>query len=92
MALSDQSRYTEGQFLWVNTSSRGNKYTVYLNTVVMLTTAYTIHIVREGDTMAIVAAIYYGDTGKWWIIADANPQCFNPYTSLQPGNTLRVPQ
>jgi nucleoid-associated protein YgaU len=78
--------------VWVNTKSRNNKLTAYLNTVTVLTVTYNVYIVREGDTMAMVANRFYGDTTKWWVIADANPHIFQPFIDLKPGAMLRVPQ
>ena len=31
------------------------------------------HIVKEGDRPDLLAGHYYNDPGKWWRIADANP-------------------
>ena len=77
MALSSTSRYTEGEFMWVD-SDRGSKYTVYY--------------VREGDNLWNLAAKYYSDPKQWVILADANPHVFNPFIDIRPGTMLRVPQ
>ena len=90
MALSSTSRYSEGEYLWV-ASDRGNKFTVYLNTVTRLTVAYSIYYVREGDNLWNLAAKFYSDPREWNILADANPHVFNPYVDLHPGTMLRVP-
>lgn len=91
MALSERSRYTEGAFHWVSTKKRGPEYTVYLNTVTYLTVPYTVHVVREGDTLANLATRYLSDAKRWWILADCNPHAFYP-GELEPGMTLRVPR
>lgn len=91
MGLGSTSRYTEGEFMWVD-SDRGSKYTVYLNTVTRLTVAYTVYYVREGDNLWNLAATYYNDPRQWSILADANPHVFNPFIDLEPGTMLRVPQ
>lgn len=90
MALSSTSRYSEGEFLWV-TSDRGNKFTVYLNTVTRLTVTYSVYFAREGDNLWNLAAHYYSDPREWPILADANPHVFNPFVDLVPGSMLRVP-
>lgn len=90
MALSSTSRYVEGEFMWVS-SDRGNKYTVYLNMVTRLTTSYVVYYAREGDTLWNLANEYYNDPRDWAILADANPQVFNPFVDLRPGTMLRVP-
>jgi hypothetical protein len=90
MALSSTSRYVEGEFLWV-ASDRGSRYTVYLNMVTRLTTTYSVYYAREGDTLWNLAQKYYNDTRQWAILADANPQIFNPFVDIKPGSMLRVP-
>jgi hypothetical protein len=89
MTLANDSRYQEGEFLWVTTKERGNKQTVYLDTVMVLTAPYQVHYVREGDNVQILAALYFGDPHKWYVIADANPHVFNPW-DLHPGDQLRI--
>lgn len=84
------SRYAEGQMVWVSTKSRGNKQSVFLNTVVAITVPYTVALMREGDNMMMLAGTAYGDPGRWWVVADANPQWFYPLDEF-PGHTLRVP-
>jgi nucleoid-associated protein YgaU len=91
MALASNSRYTEGEFMWV-ASDRGSRYTVYLNTVTRLTVAYTVYYAREGDTLWNLAARHYADPRQWAILADANPHIFNPFVDIRPGSMLRVPQ
>jgi len=89
--IAPSSRYLQGELLWVHTQSRGNKQTVYLDTVTTLTRPYTMALMREGDNMALVAAKSYGDPLRWWVVADATPQWFHPMDSF-PGQTLRVPR
>ena len=91
MALSSTSRYTEGEFMWVD-SDRGSKYTVYLNMVTRLTVSYTVYYVREGDNLWNLAAKYYSDPKQWVILADANPHVVNPFIDIRPGTMLRVLQ
>lgn len=90
MTILPQSRYTSGEVLWVNTKKRGNKQTVYLNTVVELSQPYTVAILRETDAMAHYAYRAYGDPNRWWTIADINPQIFYPFDII-PGAQMRVP-
>lgn len=89
MALQPTSRYNEGQFLWVYTVLRRSKQTVFLNTILMLTAPYEVHVVREGDNIQLLASLYFGDPFKWHIIADANPHVFNPW-DLRVGDQLRI--
>lgn len=36
------------------------------------------HVVRDGDRLDLLSLNYYGDSTKWWQIADANPQAACP--------------
>jgi len=47
------------------------------------------HLVRTGDTLMSIATMYYGDGGKWRLIAASN-KIDNPL-SLEPGLTLTIP-
>jgi len=49
----------------------------------------TSYIVNQGDTFASIAQAVWGDSGMWYLIADANVQ--DPSKPLVPGNTLRIP-
>jgi hypothetical protein len=40
------------------------------------------HTVFKGDRLDLLGFKYYGDTTKWWQIADANPQCAFPVSLL----------
>lgn len=87
------SRYAVGEQQWVRTTGphgRGNKQTIYLNTVTVLVNPYTVALVRETDSMAQYAYRAYHDPKRWWVIADANPQVFYPLDA-RPGQSIRVP-
>jgi hypothetical protein len=88
--IGSSSRYTAGEVLWVNTKSRGNKQTVYLNPVVLLSVPYTAVLIHETDSQQQFAYKVYRDASRWWNIADVNPQVFYPLDMI-PGASLRVP-
>ena len=92
--ITPSSRYAQGEAMWVTTrdpeTGRGNKQTVYLNTVTFLTTTYSVALVRETDDMSLFAFTAYADPRRWWVIADANPQVFHPWDA-RPGQSVRVP-
>lgn len=48
--------------------------------------AYTV---RDGDTLASIAAAVWGDAALWYLIADANG--LGPSASLAAGTTLSIP-
>lgn len=48
------------------------------------------HVVRQGERMEQIAALYFGDPEMWWVIAVANPEVFYP-EELERGTVLRIP-
>ena len=49
------------------------------------------HTVQKGETLAAIARKYYGHTGQWPKIAEANKDVFPDPTKLKPGMVLRIP-
>jgi len=49
-----------------------------------------IYKIKRGDTLAKIAGKIYGDSNKWRIIRDANPD-INP-KNLKPGDEIKIPQ
>lgn len=48
------------------------------------------HTVKEGETIQSIAFKYYGDSGLWGRIADANG-IFNPFTELTEDTQIIIP-
>lgn len=48
------------------------------------------HTLKEGETLQNIAYRYYGDSGKWYLIAEAN-KILNPFKELVDGMILRIP-
>lgn len=48
--------------------------------------------VREGDRLDLLAYKFYRNPRKWWLIADANPDCIAPEQLLAPGRVLNIPK
>ena len=48
------------------------------------------HTVKDGETLQNIAFRYYGDSGKWYIIAEAN-KILNPFKELERGTQIRIP-
>lgn len=48
------------------------------------------HIVVEGETLQSLAFQYYGDSGYWYVIAEAN-DILDPIEDLIIGQTLIIP-
>lgn len=51
-----------------------------------------VYQVREGDRLDLLAHKFYRDSRKWWLIADANPQCLTIEELLQPGQVITIPR
>ena len=52
---------------------------------------YLPYVVTQGDTLESIALRHFGDTKRFWEIADLNPQIKYP-TDLSVGLTIRLPQ
>ena len=50
------------------------------------------HVVMEGERLDHLAARFYGDARKSWLILDANPDVLDPFELLRPGRRIRIPQ
>ena len=50
------------------------------------------HVVLEGERLDQLAARFYGDPFKYWLILDANPGELNPFLLLRPGRRIQVPR
>lgn len=48
------------------------------------------HTVISGETIQSIAFKYYGDSGLWYIITDAN-NIYNPITEIVEGLELLIP-
>lgn len=49
-----------------------------------------LHTVLEGETLQNIAFRYYQDSGKWYLIAEAN-KILNPFEDLVSGTIIRIP-
>lgn len=50
------------------------------------------YVVLEGERLDQLAARFYGDARKWWLICDANPSESNPLMLLRPGRRIVIPR
>lgn len=51
---------------------------------------YVVHTVLEGETIQSIAFKYYGDSGLWGVIADAN-DILNPFEDLHSDMEIIIP-
>jgi hypothetical protein len=54
------------------------------------TPAGFVHTMRDGERLDLLAAKYYGNPEKSWLIADANPE-IDPDDLLEPGRSILIP-
>jgi nucleoid-associated protein YgaU len=50
------------------------------------------HVVMAGERLDHLAARFYADPRKYWLILDANPDELDPFLLLRPGRRIRVPR
>lgn len=50
----------------------------------------TIRILKPDETLHSIAHEIYGDSGKWYVLAEAN-NIGNPFTELRPGMKIIIP-
>lgn len=51
---------------------------------------YTYHTVKAGETIQSIAFQYYGDSGYWMRIAEAN-NIYNPFVELEDDTQIIIP-
>lgn len=56
------------------------------------TPAVLEHVVSQGERLDQLAARFYGDPRRYWLILDANPEILDPFGLLTPGRRIRVPR
>jgi hypothetical protein len=49
------------------------------------------HVVMDGERLDQLAARFYGDPTRSWLLLDANPGELNPFALLRPGRRIAVP-
>lgn len=67
-----------------------NKYIYGLTAYLDNTTVYTLHTVKQGDTLDRLALQYYGNPTLYWVICSYN-RIQNPYKELVIGSTIKIP-
>jgi nucleoid-associated protein YgaU len=50
------------------------------------------HVVVAGERLDHLAARFYGDPRRYWLILDANPEELDPFRLLVPGRRIRIPR
>jgi nucleoid-associated protein YgaU len=53
--------------------------------------AVRTHVVQEGDSLTRISSRYYGTTGRWQEIYEANRETLKGENALRPGQRLKIP-
>jgi nucleoid-associated protein YgaU len=89
--IYEGSRYVRTQVI-TPVNSTGTAPRVLDKRAIPETPGVITYIVVEGERLDQLAARFYGDATKYWLILDANPDCLNPFELLRPGQQIRIPQ
>jgi nucleoid-associated protein YgaU len=68
----------------------GRMVTALKMRVIPSTPAGLLHTFTADERLDLLAATFYGNPEKFWLIADANP-AMDPEDLLEPGRLLRIP-
>jgi nucleoid-associated protein YgaU len=85
------SRYSATEIVEVTGPDGRVSRTLALRTIVPEASALE-HTVAEGERLDNLAAGFYGDPTRYWLILDANPDTLNPFELLEPGAAIHVPR
>ena len=50
------------------------------------------YTVMEGERLDQLAARFYSEPKKYWLLLDANPEPLNPFELLVPGRRIKIPK
>ncbi|MGW0591318.1 hypothetical protein [Streptosporangium sp. NPDC002607] len=50
------------------------------------------YVVLDGERLDHLAARFYSDPQKYWLILDANPEELDPFRLMRPGRRIRIPR
>lgn len=91
MGLFRGSRYRFSETIQVYDSD-GNVNGVYVlrETRMIVPDGSLPYTIQARDTLESLAFKHYGDSNKWYVIADANPQVFWPL-DLDTGTLIYIP-
>jgi len=89
--LFDGSRYLRVADCTVEAAD-GSQRTLKATREPLPTQVALTYQVREGDRLDLLAYKFYRNPRKWWLIADANPDCIAPEQLLVPGRILNIPK
>lgn len=81
------SRYSPFPYYFNN---QDNKYVYGLTAYLKNSTIYTLHNIKQGDTLDSLALEYYNNPTLYWVICSYN-RIQNPYKKLVIGESIKIP-
>ena len=89
--LFNGSRYSAVDIVEVTGPDGRVSRTLALRTVAPAASALE-HTVADGERLDNLAAGFYGDATRYWLILDANPDTLNPFELLETGASIHIPR
>jgi nucleoid-associated protein YgaU len=84
------SRYAAMPIVSIPTTPDGHSTIAVFGPPRMAPMNFTYYRIKDGDRLDSLAQRFYGQSDAWWVIADANPEVFDP-ANLQTGTIIRIP-
>lgn len=91
MAVFPNSRYTQGTYARVPSSTSADSYNlVIFRRVPSSQTNFKLYVWRIGDRLDNVAFAQLNNPTLWWSIIDFNPEIIDPF-NIPAGTAVRIP-
>lgn len=90
MSIAADSRYVFGDYETVQVSPTAFDVAVFSGNVVITDVPISFYMSVQGDRFDKLAARYFGDGTKWWVIADLNQEVRWP-GDIPAGSVIRIP-
>lgn len=84
------SRYAKGKIFVANDARTGEYPVTVFRRFPYTYTTFVHYVWVERDRIDLIANIFLGDPGKWWVIMDYNPEIIDPF-DIPIGTVLRIP-
>lgn len=90
--IFNKSRYSGGR-IGQAYDRHSDKPTVYVFrkfSVRSTDVSYYEYLFKDGDSLDLIAATFYGTSKDWHFILDVNPEIPDPF-HIKPGTVIRIP-
>jgi hypothetical protein len=88
--IGPNSRYSDSLLVTEEQPDGNDVIVITPSDATAYTFNYSLYIVNVSDRIDTLANAFLGDSTKWWLIADANPEVMN-WFNLSPGTVIRIP-